>query len=82
MVIEVIYSKALSLGLGIPVLEAARNLKETLSFEAALARAKDIIRNMEIYFAVATPGYLKRRQNRLCGRHPGGDYANQTHYFY
>ena len=60
MVIEVLDSKALSMGLGIPVLEAAKTLKKTLSFEAALKQARKIISNMEVYFVVATLDYLKK----------------------
>lgn len=60
MVIEVIDSKALSLGLGIPVVEAAKAYERTMSFEAALKKAKDIISNTEIYFVVGTLDYLKK----------------------
>lgn len=60
MVIEVIDSKALSLGLGIPVVEAAKTYESTMSFEAALKKAKDIISNTEIYFVVGTLDYLKK----------------------
>ena len=60
MVIEVLDSKALSMGLGMPVLEAAKTLKNTLSFEAALKQAKKVISNMEVYFVVATLDYLKK----------------------
>lgn len=60
MVIEVIDSKALSLGLGIPVVEAAKTYKKTLNFEATLNIAKDIIRNTKIYFVVGTLEYLKK----------------------
>ncbi|AQS57750.1 DegV family protein [Desulforamulus ferrireducens] len=60
MVIEVLDSKALSLGLGIPVLEAAKTLRETNSFQAALDKAKRTIENIEIYFVVSTLEYLKK----------------------
>lgn len=60
MVIKVLDSKALSLGLGIPVLEAAKTLKETHSFKAALDRATDVIDHMKVYFVVATLDYLKK----------------------
>lgn len=60
MVIEVVDSKALSLGLGIPVVEAAKTYESTMSFEAALKKAKDIISNTEIYFVVGTLDYLKK----------------------
>ncbi|GAB6179192.1 DegV family protein [Desulfotomaculum defluvii] len=60
IIIEVIDSKALSLGLGIPVIEAAKTYKKTLSFEAALNKAKDTINNTKIFFVVATLDYLKK----------------------
>lgn len=60
MVIEVLDSKALSLGLGLPVLEAAKTLRETKSFQAALDKAKKTIASIEIYFVVATLDYLKK----------------------
>lgn len=60
MVIEVIDSKALSLGMGIPVLEAAKALQEKCSFAYALQRAKDILHSMEVYFVVGTLDYLKK----------------------
>ncbi|MEG6510394.1 DegV family protein [Desulforamulus ruminis] len=60
MVIEVIDSKALSLGLGIPVLEAAKTLKERLGFEAAVERAREIIGKMEIYYVLSTLDYLRK----------------------
>lgn len=60
MVIEVIDSKALSLGLGMPVLEAAKILQEKGSFKVALQRAKEILNSMEVYFVVATLDYLKK----------------------
>lgn len=60
MIIEVIDSKALSLGLGFPVLEAAKTLRETLSFEATLKRAKKVIENTEVYFVLDTLDYLRK----------------------
>ncbi|MDO7787266.1 DegV family protein [Desulforamulus aquiferis] len=60
IVIEVLDSRALSLGLGIPVLEAAKTYKETLSFEATLNKAKESIGSMEVYFVLSTLEYLKK----------------------
>ncbi|ABO51818.1 degV family protein [Desulforamulus reducens MI-1] len=60
MVIEVIDSKALSLGLGIPVLEAAKSIKETMNFDVAVKKAKDIMSKTEIYFVVGTLDYLRK----------------------
>ncbi|GAB6159124.1 DegV family protein [Desulfotomaculum varum] len=60
MIIEVIDSKALSMALGIPVLEAAKTLRKTLSFQAAVDKAKEILNNMDVYFVVGTLEYLKK----------------------
>ncbi|CCO08330.1 DegV family protein [Desulforamulus hydrothermalis] len=60
MIIEVIDSKALSMALGIPVLESAKTLRKTLSFQAAVDKAKDILNNMDVYFVVGTLEYLKK----------------------
>ncbi|SHF44197.1 DegV family protein [Desulforamulus putei] len=35
-------------------------MRDTLSFQSALERARDIIGNMDIYFVVATLDYLKK----------------------
>lgn len=60
MVIEVLDSKALSMGLGLPVLEAAKCIKENLGFDSALQRARKVIQGMEVYFVVGTLDYLRK----------------------
>lgn len=60
LTIEVIDSKALSLGLGFPVLEAAKSLKENHSFEEAVRRVKETISKVEVYFVLSTLEYLRK----------------------
>ncbi|MGI6119133.1 MAG: DegV family protein [Desulfosporosinus sp.] len=60
MVIEVLDSKALSMGLGFPVLEAARKLRKTTDFQSVIDVAKAVSKNLKIYFVLSTLEYLKR----------------------
>lgn len=60
MVIEVIDSKMLSMGLGFTVIEAAKTLRETGSFEQTVAKAKEVVKKTKTYFIVATLEYLRR----------------------
>lgn len=60
MKIEVLDSKALSMGLGFPVLEAARELRKTKDFQAVLKVAKTVSEQTKLYFVLSTLEYLKR----------------------
>ena len=60
MKIEVLDSKALSMGLGFPVLEAARELRKNKDFQAALKVAKTVSEQTKLYFVLSTLEYLKR----------------------
>jgi len=60
MVIEVLDSKALSMGLGFPVLEAARELRCSMDFQAAIKVAKAVSKQTKLYFVLSTLEYLKR----------------------
>jgi len=60
MVIEVLDSKALSMGLGFPVLEAARELRRSMDFQAAIKVAKTVSQQTKLYFVLSTLEYLKR----------------------
>lgn len=60
MTIEVIDSKALSYGLGIPVLEAAKELNISMDFNRAVEKAKIVIENTKAYFVVKTLEYLRK----------------------
>ena len=58
--IEVVDSKALSMGLGFPVLEAVKAVKANLPFEAVLERVNSVIKRIKVYFVLSTLEYLKR----------------------
>jgi len=60
MTIEVIDSKALSYGVGIPVLEAARELTESNDFTSVVTKAKQVVENTKAYFVVKTLEYLRK----------------------
>lgn len=60
MVFEIIDSKSLSMGLGFPVIEGAKELKETNDFSKTVDKIKDTIRRTEVYFVVKTLEYLKK----------------------
>ncbi|HBV86984.1 DegV family protein [Desulfosporosinus sp.] len=60
MKIEVLDSKALSMGLGFPVLEAARELRKSMDFQAAIKVAKTVSQQTKLYFVLSTLEYLKR----------------------
>jgi len=60
MDIEVLDSKALSMGLGFPVLEAARELRNSMDFQAAIRVAKTVSQQTKLYFVLSTLEYLKR----------------------
>ena len=60
MVIEVLDSKSLSMGLGFPVIEAARQLRHSTDFQGVIKAAKDVSQQTRIYFVLSTLEYLKR----------------------
>jgi DegV family protein with EDD domain len=60
MRIEVIDSKALSMGLGFPVLEAINAVKANLSFEEVIHRVQSVVERIKVFFVVSTLEYLKQ----------------------
>lgn len=60
MNIEVLDSKALSMGLGFPVLAAARELRNTMDFKAVIKVAKTVSEQTKLFFVLSTLEYLKR----------------------
>ncbi len=60
MIFEIIDSKALTMGLGFPVLEGAKELKKSNDFEKTVHKIKETIKNTEVYFVVKTLEYLKK----------------------
>lgn len=60
MVFEIIDSKALTMGLGFPVLEGAKELKKLNDFDKTVQKIKDTINNTKVYFVVNTLEYLKK----------------------
>jgi DegV family protein with EDD domain len=60
MVIEVLDSKSLSLGLGFPVLEAARESRRSLDFDRVVWAAKQVIKQSKAYYVLSTLEYLKK----------------------
>lgn len=59
-VIELIDSKSLSLGLGFPVLEAAKELEKSNDFEKAITRARETVLNTETFYVIKTLEYLQK----------------------
>lgn len=60
MVIEVLDSKALSMGLGFPVLEAAHKLRDSTDFQGVINVAKTVAQHTKLFFVLSTLEYLKR----------------------
>jgi len=60
MGIEVLDSKSLSMGLGFPVLEAARQLRRLTDFQSVIKVAKSVSQQTKLYFVLSTLEYLKR----------------------
>lgn len=60
MVVEVLDSKSLSMGLGFPVLEAARQLRHSTDFQSVIKAAKNVSQQTRLYFVLSTLEYLKR----------------------
>lgn len=58
MVFEIIDSKALTMGLGFPVLEGAKELQKSNDFQKTVQKIKDTIQHTEVYFMVKTLEYL------------------------
>ncbi len=58
MRIEVIDSKALSMALGFPVLEAIKGIKANLSFDEILHKVQSVVERIKVYFVVSTLEYL------------------------
>jgi len=60
MVIEVLDSKALSMGLGFPVLAAANKRRNSTDFQDVIKSAKTVSEHLKLYFVLSTLEYLKR----------------------
>lgn len=60
MVIEVIDSKSLSMGLGFPVIEAARESRRTLEFDQVVSTTKRVIEQIKAFYVISTLEYLKK----------------------
>jgi DegV family protein with EDD domain len=60
MVVEVIDSKSLSMGLGFPVLEAARESRRSVEFEHVVNTAKRVIEQVKAFYVLSTLEYLKK----------------------
>ncbi len=60
MVFEIIDSKSLSMGLGFPVIEGAKEIKRSNDFSEAVNKVKDTIKKTEVYFVVKTLEYLRK----------------------
>ena len=58
--IQVIDSKALSMGLGFPVLEAVKGIKANLPFEKILERVNSVVQRMKVFFVLGTLEYLRQ----------------------
>lgn len=60
MVIEVIDSKILSLGMGIPMMELSKAIKSGCNFEKIVDLAKDMLDRTRGFFTVSTLNYLRK----------------------
>ncbi|HWJ02963.1 MAG TPA: DegV family protein, partial [Verrucomicrobiae bacterium] len=60
MTIEVIDSKALSMGLGFPVLEAVKGIRDNQGFQEVLERVNSVIRKLKVFFVLGTLDYLRQ----------------------
>lgn len=58
-VLEFVDSKSLSLGLGFPVLDAAKDVEASLPFEQVVANAKETCNKIKAYYVIKTLAYLK-----------------------
>lgn len=59
-VIELVDSKTLSLGAGFAVLETAKELAKTGSFEQTLAKARDAVAKTRTFYVIKTLEYLRK----------------------
>ncbi|ACL20840.1 degV family protein [Desulfitobacterium hafniense DCB-2] len=60
MIIEVVDTKTLSMGLGMTVIEAARESRRTVDFEHVVASAKKAVEQIKGYYVLSTLEYLKK----------------------
>ncbi|MBS4539514.1 DegV family protein [Clostridium sp. D2Q-11] len=60
LVIEIIDSKSLSMGLGYPVLEGAKELEKTKDYHKTIKKIKEVISRTDTYYVVKTLEYLKK----------------------
>lgn len=60
LVIKVVDSKNISMGLGYPVVEAARKLAQNVSFDALCIHVQETISKMKVYFVLETLEYLTK----------------------
>lgn len=60
MEIKVLDSKSLSLGLGMPVIEAAKEVNKSNDFSKVVERTKESISRSHVFFVVKTLEYLKK----------------------
>lgn len=58
--IEIIDSKSLSMGLGYPVLEGAKELEKTNDYTKTIQKIKDVISKTDTFYVVETLEYLKK----------------------
>ncbi|TCO71470.1 DegV family protein [Marinisporobacter balticus] len=58
--IELLDSKSLTMGLGFPVLEAARELRKTNDFSKICERAKEAMSKSKVFYVLKTLDYLRR----------------------
>lgn len=60
MVFEIIDSKALTMGLGFPVMEGAKELQRSNNFVKTVQKIRETITKTEVFFVVKTLEYLKK----------------------
>lgn len=60
MIIEVVDTKTLSMGLGMTVIEAARESRRTMDFDQVVASAKKAVEQIKAYYVLSTLEYLKK----------------------
>lgn len=60
MIIEVVDTKTLSMGLGLTVIEAARESRCTLDFDRVVNTAKEAVEKIKAYYVLSTLEYLKK----------------------
>lgn len=58
-VVEFVDSKSLSLGLGFPVLDAAKNNENNMPFEEMVLKVKETCKRVKTYYVIKTLDYLK-----------------------